>query len=77
MCVVSKMARKRKLSVEERKNAKKCKSFLFFNRKIANRKTENIFFMITKCSETGGNSDRKRSGRPRVKTESEDKFSSA
>lgn len=73
----TKMARKRQLTIEERQTIITLKNVGLSYREIAKKvkvSVSTVFFTVKRHSETGGNSDRKRSGRPKATTESEDKF---
>lgn len=71
------MARKKQLTIEERQTIITLKNVGLSYREIAKKvkvSVSTVFFTIKRHSETGGNSDRKRSGRPKATTKSEDKF---
>ena len=71
------MARKRQLTKEDRQTIITLKSVgLSFTEiaKEAKVSVSTVSYTITRHLETGGNSDRKRSGRPKATTQSEDKF---
>ena len=63
--------------MEERQTIITLKNVGLSYREIAKKvkvSVSTVFFTIKRHLETGGNSDRKRSGRPKATTESEDKF---
>ena len=71
------MARKRQLTKEDRQTIITLKSVGLSFREIAKKakvSVSTVSYTIKRHLETGGNSDRKRSGRPKATTESEDKF---
>ena len=71
------MARKRQLTKEDRQTIITLKSGGLSFREIAKEakvSVNRVPYTIKRHLETGGNSDRKRSGRPKATTQSEDKF---
>ena len=71
------MARKRQLTKEDRQTIITLKSVglsLRENCKEAKASVSTVSYTIKRHLETGGNSDRKRSGRPKATTQTEDKF---
>ena len=71
------MARKRQLTKEDRQTIITLKSVGLSFREIAKQakvSVSTVSYTIKRHLETGGNSDRKRSGRPKTTTQSEDKF---
>jgi len=70
------MARKRKLTKEDRQTVVRLKVEVFLQRNCKGAKVSvsTVSYTIKRHLETGGNSDRKRSGRPKATTQSEDKF---
>ena len=71
------MARKRQLTKEDRQTIITLKSVRLSFREIAKESKESVSkfsYTIKRHLETGGNSDRKRSGRPKATTQSEDKI---
>ena len=71
------MVRKRQLTKEDRQTIITLKSVGLSFREIAKEakvSVSTVSYTITRHLETGGNSDRKRSGRPKATTQSVDKF---
>ena len=71
------MARKRQSTKEDRQTIITLKSEGLSLREIATEakvSVSTVSYTIKRHLETGGNSDRKRSGRPKATTQSEDKF---
>uniref|UniRef100_A0AAQ5ZIM8 Transposase Tc1-like domain-containing protein n=1 Tax=Amphiprion ocellaris TaxID=80972 RepID=A0AAQ5ZIM8_AMPOC len=71
------MVRKRQLTIEERQTIITLKNVSLSYREIEKKfkvSVSTVFFTIERHSGTEEDSDRKRSGRPKVTTESEDKF---
>uniref|UniRef100_A0A0F8APK2 Transposable element Tc1 transposase n=1 Tax=Larimichthys crocea TaxID=215358 RepID=A0A0F8APK2_LARCR len=71
------MARKRQLTMDERQTIITLENVGLSYRGIAKKfkvSVNTVFFTTKTHSQTGGNSDRKRSDRPKATTESEDKF---
>ena len=71
------MARKIQLTKEDRQTIRTLKCVGLSFREIAKQakmSVSTVSYTIKRHLETGGNSDRKRSGRPKATTQSQDKF---